>query len=241
MGPSWRRAWIPAGRLLARYLLPTACFGCGRLLQLEQHLGACARCWGSIVPAPPFPPAPRIRPLAGADAAVLYRGFARRVLLRAKMRRRRELLAPLAAQLAAAVGAWSPLDPGALVVPVPSHPWARLTRGFDPARDLAVQVARSVDLPCVPGALRRRWSASASLKRLGAADRRSAAARAFYCPRPAVVAGRTILLVDDVWTTGATARACARELAAARAGPVTVWVWARTPGRDCGAPRSASV
>ena len=241
MRPTWRDLRRPAEIVAARLLLPTPCFGCGRMLGVEQLHGACLPCWSSILPAPAFPPTARTPPLEVVHAAAVYQGFARRVLLRAKMRGRRELLVPLAAQLTACVVARGALARGTVVVPVPSHPWTRLVRGFDPARDLAGAISRRLGAALLPGALRRRWTASPSLKRLGAAGRRRAAERAFFCPRPSGVCGLPVLLVDDVWTTGATARACAGALLAAGAASVGLQVWAVTPRPGGGGPRSPSV
>jgi predicted amidophosphoribosyltransferase len=174
-------------------------------------------------------------------AAVAYRGFARRALIRAKLQGRREVLEPLAAQFAAAVAGWESAVPEALVIPVPSHPWTRWRRGFDPAAVFAKAAALGTDAAVVHGVLGRRWASRPSFKRLGAAGRRRAAQRAFYCRRPAVVAGRRVMLVDDVWTTGASALACARALLAAGAVTVHVAVWARTPRRAGGGARDRPV
>ncbi|HEX6850894.1 MAG TPA: hypothetical protein VF139_05765 [Candidatus Polarisedimenticolaceae bacterium] len=234
----WRRT-VEGG--VARYLLPTPCFGCGGALGVEQHLGACVRCWSSIRPEPTGGFAPRDDVIEDVRAAVRYRGFARRALLRAKMEGRRELLAPLAAQLAVTVGGWDAAGPNALVVAVPSHPWTRWRRGFDPAAEFASTVARSVGSTAGPRVLGRRWRSPRSLKRLGAAGRRQAAEGAFFCRRPELVAERCVLLVDDVWTTGVTARSCARALLAAGASVVFVAVWARTPRASGGGARDRSV
>lgn len=241
MVPSRRDLRRAIGGILSRWLLPTPCFGCGRLLGEESFHGGCPSCWSSLVPAPPWPPYARTDPLEDVHAVAVYAGFGRRLLLRAKLRGRRELLPLLAAQVAASVARRGTPERGTLVVPVPSHPWTRLRRGFEPARDLARGVARDLDLPLGDGALRRRWATSPALKRLGASGRRRAAERAFACAAPRRVSGRDVLLVDDVWTTGATARACATVLLAAGASSVRLQVWAVTPRTGGGGPWAPSV
>jgi predicted amidophosphoribosyltransferase len=96
------------------------------------------------------------------------------------------------------------IDPGT-VVPVPAGPWRWRWRGFDPAEELALAVAWRARLPLV-GCLRRaggrRQVGRRRAERLADPPRVWATSE---CPRDA-------LLVDDVWTTGATLTACARAL-----------------------------
>jgi predicted amidophosphoribosyltransferase len=237
-----RRDWLRrVHQGIARYLLPTPCFGCGRALAVEQFLGACPRCWASIPPAPRQLAAARGGSRIRVYAVVVYRGFARRALLRAKMHGRRELMEPIAGQFSSAVANWPEVPADAVVVPVPSHPWNRLRRGFDPACVLARAAAERTERSVEPLLLARRWRSRPSLKRLGAAERRRAADGSFYCRRPAAVAGRRVLLVDDVWTTGASATACARALLGAGAASVHVAVWASTPRGGGGEARGRPV
>ncbi len=162
-----------------------------------------------------------------------YDGPARRFLLAAKMGGRRSLLRPLGEQLAAVVRASGLAEGCDRVVPVPAHPWRRLSRGYDPAGDLARVVAARIGVPLDVRILARRILASKPAKRLSAARRAAAAAAAFRGRRP--VHGERVLLVDDVMTTGSTAAACATALRRAGAVDVRVAVWARTlPGSAAG-------
>jgi len=236
-------------RDLLAWLLPTRCFACGEPLGRLQHSGACAGCWADLVlletpfcpgcglpiPGQPLPaeasPArcdacagrprafDRVRPL------VTYESLARRFLLRAKLGSYPELLRILGLHLARVVEIEGLADGCRAVVPVPSHPWVTLRRGFSPASELARPVARRLGLP-LRGWVRRRIGAVRTSKRLGALQRRRAAHGAFRARRDA--AGLEILLVDDVMTTGATLEGCARALKSAGARSVRAVVWART-------------
>jgi predicted amidophosphoribosyltransferase len=94
------------------------------------------------------------------------------------------------------------------VVPVPAGPWRRRWRGFDPAEEIALAVASRAGLPisaCLRRSSGRRQVGRRRFERLADPPRVRAIA-------PAPVA---VLLVDDVWTTGATIGACAAALRAA--------------------------
>jgi predicted amidophosphoribosyltransferase len=165
----------------------------------------------------------------GVRAAVVYDAVARSFVLRAKFGGRRELLAVLGRQLAQVLRTTGFAEPCTVVTPVPSHPWVRLRRGFNPALELARPVSASLGLPLARRALLRRLGRPGPTKRLGATRRRLAAERAF---RPgSSLSGDRVLLVDDVLTTGATAEGCAAALLDAGAESVRLAVWARTPLR----------
>ena len=169
----------------------------------------------------------RSRSTEAVRAAVLYEGAARRVLLRAKVGGRREILAHLGRQLAAVVAQSGHAASCSLVTAVPSHPWIRFRRGFDPALEVARPVARVLRLPIRPRLLARCWRSPAAVKRMTAVGRRLALERAFRVPHR--LAGEQVLLIDDVLTTGATAEGCAAALLRAGARSVRLAVWARTP------------
>ncbi len=117
-----------------------------------------------------------------------------------------------------------------LVVPVPLHRSKYAQRGFNQSLLLAREALRSLGksrprtewrLTLAPGTLVR-VRATASQAGLTARGRRRNLRAAFAVPDAAAVAGRHVLLVDDIMTTGATARAAAQALV--RAGAESVWV-----------------
>jgi predicted amidophosphoribosyltransferase len=158
-------------------------------------------------------------------SAVRYDERARAFLVRAKTGRRPELLAPLGEHLARILSRDRFAGASHTVVPVPSHPFAVLRRGFRPALEIARPVARELGLRLEPQLLARGWAHGTPLKGLAPAARRRQASRAFRVRGN--VADRRLLLVDDLMTTGATARACAGALLRAGAAEVRIATWAR--------------
>lgn len=115
---------------------------------------------------------------------------------------------------AAAVADWAPAVD--FVVPVASIPERQKTRGFNQAGWLACSAARALAVPCRTTLLRRRPGQAQA--RSSGAQRRKLRGQ-FYCRRQ-MPSGARVLLVDDVYTTGATAGDCALALARAGAGSV---------------------
>ena len=136
---------------------------------------------------------------------------------------KRALALPLG-DLLAETRALLPIDAVDLLVPVPLHRRRERERGFNQSRLLARRVACAWGVPLRADVLAR---AAATLPQtdLGAAERRANVRGAFALRRPDAVAGRHVVLVDDIMTTGATAGACAallQEAGAATVGVVTV-------------------
>jgi ComF family protein len=119
-----------------------------------------------------------------------------------------------------------PLPARAVVVPVPLHVTRLRERGYNQALLLARGLGRRARLPVAPRALVRRRP-TPSQAHLDAAARRENLAGAFIAT--AAVHAPTVILVDDVLTTGATADACARALRGAGATRIIVLTVGRTP------------
>jgi ComF family protein len=150
---------------------------------------------------------------------------ARAAILLFKHGGRLSLLRHLARLLAEESPAHLPLLDWDGLVPVPLH-WARRwQRGFNQAEVLARAVGRRHRLPVLRGALRRVRPTPPQQGDLEA--RRRNVRDAFAVPVPSRVAGRRLILVDDVFTTGATANACAGALLRAGAADVAVLTLAR--------------
>jgi ComF family protein len=229
-------------------LFPRSCLGCNqRLAAGPAPLLLCARCRARLEPVDPRsacrgclrPLAPGLdpRPTCGAcrrhpppfeRALALWR-FRPPLddVVRAFKFRGLDFLGPELVRAGLAGGIRAELADLDLVAPVPL-PWPRrLARGFNQAERLARPFARALGLPLVDLLARRALAPrQASLAR---AERAANAARSFRVRARARIAGRRILLVDDVLTTGSTVAAAAALLAAHGAASVVVLVAAWTP------------
>ncbi|WP_324292570.1 phosphoribosyltransferase family protein [uncultured Paludibaculum sp.] len=135
----------------------------------------------------------------------------------------RALAAPLGRLLARALPRDQVFDG---IVPMPIHWRKLLSRGFNQSHLLAREVARRTGLP-EAACLRRKRNARAQAG-LSGKQRRANVAGAFFVPRDSKPKGRRLLLIDDVFTTGATANAAAATLKRAGAARVSVLTLART-------------
>ena len=149
-----------------------------------------------------------------------YEGALRAIVHALKYEGRRSLARPLA-DLMRERGA-EVLAGSDCLVPVPLHPTRRRARGFNQALDLARHLGRPVRKAL------RRVRATPTQTGLPAAQRHRNVRDAFaMAPRTPSLSGATVVLVDDVSTTGATLEACARVLKAAGAREVRALVAAR--------------
>lgn len=228
--------------------LPPSCVSCGEPVIVQGQLcvdcfrltgfitePCCARCgvpFASAAQGGPDRLCPSCRDVAPAferaRAALRYDAQARRLLLPFKHADRTEIARTLVPHMARAGAVL--LRQADVLVPVPLHRRRLFLRRYNQAAILAHGLARMVRKPTVPDALVRR-RATASLGAKSAAERASEVADAFAVRAARVVrlAGRRVLLIDDVMTSGATANACALALLAAGAAAVDVLVAARVP------------
>lgn len=114
-----------------------------------------------------------------------------------------------------------------LLVPVPMQAAKLRARGYNQAELLAKALARELHLPCATRALKRVRTGTISQTRLHRSERLANAKAAYRAARTKHLAGKTILLIDDVVTTGATCNACATLLRQAGAKAVYVLALAR--------------
>ncbi|HEY2953823.1 MAG TPA: double zinc ribbon domain-containing protein [Candidatus Eisenbacteria bacterium] len=224
-------ALVARARDLAAFALPQRCPGCGARAEPERLL--CDACHAAI-PRVAMPLCARClargREPVGCTAhpgrtvwpAWLYDERAACVVHALKYQGRTGLAAGLGAELARVV-------PGAprpdLVMAVPLHSARRRERGYNQAERLAESLAGRIGVPLLEGAIERVRNTPPQA-RLDPRSRRANVAGAFRVRHPGRLEGRSILLVDDVITTGATFEACLAALARARvraAGVALAW------------------
>lgn len=205
-----RRYWFFAKRLGAAVLdliFPPRCAGCGRVGSL-----LCSACQAQMRAARPIPVyAPNLR----AVSAAVFGGPWRHAIHALKYEGQRALAPALAAFL-------PPLPEGAqpdLIVPVPLFPGREKWRGYNQSALLAEALGARLGLDVCADALRRVRDTRSQVG-LSRQERQRNVSDAFTA-RADRVAGRRVLLVDDVVTTGATLSACAASLY--RAGAAEVW------------------
>jgi ComF family protein len=197
------------------FLEAPVCDGCG--LPFDYDMGPGVRCAACEA---------RPRAFARARAACLYDDHSRDLILQFKHADRIDLARLFSVWLERA-GA-ELIEQADAVVPVPMHPLRLIRRRYNQAAEMARPLARRAGLAYWPGALARKRAGESQAGKSGSGRRRNVAG-AFVCPERwrNQVAGKRILLIDDVLTTGATAEACARALTKAGAKSVDLAVIAR--------------
>lgn len=159
-----------------------------------------------------------------ARACGFYEGALRASVLELK---RQPHVAPRLARLMLAAQQRAPLDSAHLIIPVPLHSERERERGFNQAALLARELARLSQLPLDEHSVTRRVHTERHRAGMDARARRDSVADTFAIRHRKLVAGQRVLLIDDVFTTGATVSACAAALKEAGAEEVFVLTLAR--------------
>lgn len=213
-------------------LFPPLCFACEKNLAPEEKEGnVCAACLQSVALFDTLfcsvcgarlpenvrtchPAAPYI-----LGSATSYRNEAvQKLIWRLKYEKLRAAAAPLAGLLTRYLTALDYNFSGFAVVPVPLHPERLEERGFNQAELLATAVASALDVPLMTDALHRIKATPAQAKMRDRAERAANLAGAFaVAPANETLREKYIVLVDDVFTTGATVGEAVRTLKAAGA------------------------
>ena len=258
MGRAAREMFREAAGGLVALCFPDECRVCHRALEGPSRLPICAGCLGSfrVIAAPicgicgrPMVAGAHVgaegpvcalcrRKVYSFDLARSYAAYDD-ALLRAVILLKHEAIHPLAVwlgkRLAEVARSDSRVAAAHVVVPVPLHPERQRERGFNQAELLAREVAKRLSLPLEAKALERRKPRPPKL-RLSRHERWQAARGAYAAVTSSQFDNRRVLLVDDVFTTGATLDACAKALRSSGAAHVTALTVARVVDAWAGSP-----
>ena len=233
------REWVViAARRALDFALPPRCAGCGTIVA-DVH-SFCPDCWKQVEFLGDLGCTSCGLPLQGTDektcgvclarppriarsrAAVAYGELSRSLAIRLKYGRKVAIARTMARYMAPLVSAGN----DRLLVPVPLHRSRLWQRGFNQSALVARELSRRLAIKADSLALQR-TRRTPPLKGMSPLQRRKTVAGAFRVRDKSAIAGRTVILVDDVLTTGSTAEACARALKRAGAARVELVSWAR--------------
>lgn len=194
---------------LLALVYPQSCRVCGNSVEQRRFGVACESCW-------------RAQILTDQGAIGFYEGALRETVL--LLKRQPYLPQHVVELLREASRCFGDVS---RVVPVPLHPDRLRTRGFNQAAIIARELSRALGVPLDETTLVRISSSDKYRAGLDAKGRRDSVANAFAVRYPRVIEGEAILLVDDVFTTGATVSSCSDTLLEAGAKSVVTFALAQ--------------
>lgn len=245
--PAMPQLFKPATTLLSwvnNFVYPPNCINCGLLL--SQHDALCTSCWNEVqfIDAPycavtgrPFayelgdgivsadaiadPP-----PYKRARSAVLYDGIARQMVHQLKFNDRTELANMMAGWMIRA--GRDCLADADCIMPVPLHRWRLMRRKYNQSAELARAISKKTGLPHMASTFTRRRNTKPQVG-LGARARIDNVKGAFDVSNERVsdILGKRVLLIDDVFTTGATVNDATKVLLNSGAREVSVLTFAQ--------------
>lgn len=201
-----------------RYISAPQCDHCGRPLGNQQSdMEQASRICGPCIDDPP--------PHDGIRAVMIYDDLSRRIALRLKHAGRIGLAKFIARQL---LRQMPDISENWVLIPVPLHRWRLWKRGFNQSQLIASELARLSGTPLYSDILLRN-QATPPLKNMTKKQRAAAVKNVFavHPKKAGQLLGRKIMLVDDVYTSGATSHACVKILKKAGAERVEIMCWAR--------------
>ena len=206
---------------LRSLLLPPACAGCQTPLPEIGPTPLCRACWDALPRS--RPPWRRVygRSFDQVVSPCRYGGVIQELIVSLKYEGRLSLIPFLGQLLAEPVREHLGTDPAEGIVPVPLHPTRLRERTFNQAQFLAQNLAGRLKLPCWSHLLSRK-EPTRSQSELPQEERWKNVQGAFALNPDPLIRYARLLLVDDVFTTGATAESCARLLKQGGAAQVTV-------------------
>jgi competence protein ComFC len=236
-------AWIKYAELV---FFPSFCRLCGRLLERPGERVVCEDCWGKVRPPRPLrcpvcgaffeggggphlcgKCSDKKPPFAAHRSCGRYEGVLKDLILLFKYRRLSVLGRGLAAYAERTAGEdeefWQGVD---FLVPVPLHPRRKRSRGFNQAKVFAMELGKLKRIDVLEGVLVKTVNVPPQTS-LEAKEREKNVKGVYRVEKPDRIRGKVVMLVDDVFTTGATIGECSREILEAGAREVRAVTIAR--------------
>jgi len=218
-------------------LFPRVCYGCGNHLIKNENL-ICTECY-VVIPRTNFHTVKdnpveqifwgRCRIESAAAFSYFNKGSRIRKLVHSlKYKGVKEIGRELGKIYGLSLKSSGFLDGIDFIIPVPLHKSRERVRGFNQSETISIGISEAVDLPLTTNAIERRLATSTQTKR-SRIERWDNVEKIFALKKPELLAGKHILLVDDVITTGATMESCVSEILKAEGAKVSLVALAYTP------------